>query len=158
MPKPPATNPYSIDDPKSDRLLGQFDRSVLDLRRVVAAEPENAYWVIWLYLAQVRAGQGWHTDLRDNAQRLDLSDWPGPVVRMFLDELDVRAILEMAGANETREEKERRAEAYFYAGQYQLLAGHTDKAAAYFREVVKTGVTKFIEYAGAKAELRRIEQ
>ena len=24
MPKPPATNPYSIDDPKSDRLLVRF--------------------------------------------------------------------------------------------------------------------------------------
>ena len=29
MPKPPATNPYSIDDPKSDRLLGALKLDAL---------------------------------------------------------------------------------------------------------------------------------
>ncbi len=38
------------------------------------------------------------------------------------------------------------------------MAGHTNKAAAFFREVVKTGITSFVEYSGAKAELKRLGQ
>ena len=125
---------------------------------MVEIEPENAYWAIWLYLAQARDGREGQAELRDNAVRLNLSDWPGAVVRMFLGEVDVQAVLDMAQSDETLEDKERRAEAYYYAGQFQLLAGYEDKAAASFRKVVKTGVTNFIEYNGAKAELGRLEQ
>ncbi len=135
---------------------GRFAQAVPDLRRAVAADPEYAYWPIWLYLAQARAGQGGRAELKDNARRLDLSDWPGPVVRMFLGELGAQAVADMGKANATRKDKERRAEAYFYVGQQQLMAGHKDKAAAFLRAVVKTGITNFIEYGGAKAELKRL--
>ncbi len=135
---------------------GRFAQAVPDLHRAVAADPEDAYRVLWLYLAQARAGQGGRAELKDNARRLDLSDWPEPVVRMFLGELSAQAVADMGKANATRKDKERRAEAYFYVGQQQLMAGHKDKAAAFFRAVVKTGITNFTEYTGAKAELKRL--
>ncbi len=137
---------------------GRFARAVPDLRRAVAADPGNAYRPLWLYLAQARAGQGGRAELKDNARHLNLSEWPGPVVRMFLGELGAQAVAGMGEANRTREDKERRVEAYFFAGQQQLLAGRRGEAAAYFREVVKTGITDFIEYNGAKAELKRLGQ
>ena len=137
---------------------GRFAHAVPDLRRAVAADPEDAYRVLWLYLAQARAGQGGRAELGDNARRLDLSDWPGSLVRMFLGELDAQAVAGMGEANRTRQDKERRAEAYFYVGQQRLMAGHTDNAAAFFRAVVKTGITNFIEYIDAKAELKRLGQ
>ena len=77
---------------------------------------------------------------------------------MFLGELGVQTVADMGKADRTREDKERRAEAYFYVGQHELMAGHDDKATAYFREVVKTGVANFVEYHGAKAELGRLGQ
>ena len=137
---------------------GRFAQAVPDLRRAVAADPGNAYRPIWLYLAQARAGQGGRTELQDNARRLDLSEWPGPVVRMFLGELGAQAVAGMGEANRTRQDQERRAEAYFYVGQQELMAGHSDQAAAFFRAVVKTGITNFTEYRGAKAELKRLGQ
>ena len=137
---------------------GRFAHAVPDLRRAVAADPEDAYRVLWLYLAQARAGQGGRAELGDNARRLDLSDWSGSLVRMFLGELNAQAVAGMGEANRTRQDKERRAEAYFYVGQQQLMAGHTDNAAAFFRAVVKTGITNFIEYIDAKAELKRLGQ
>ena len=47
---------------------GRFAQAVPDLRRAVAADPENAFRVLWLYLAQARAGQGGRTELGDNAR------------------------------------------------------------------------------------------
>ena len=138
--------------------LGQFEQAVPDLRQAAAAKPGNVYRDLWLYLAQARAGQRGRADLRDNTRHFDHSNWPGPVVRMFLGEMDVQVFLEMGEADKTVEDMERRTEVYFYAGQYQLLAGNTDKATAYFREVVNIGVTYYNEYTGATAELNRYEQ
>ncbi len=38
------------------------------------------------------------------------------------------------------------------------MAGHSDTTAGFFRAVVKTGITNFIESSGAKAELERLGQ
>ncbi len=47
-------------------------------------------------------------------------------------------------------------EAYFYVGEYLLLQGRRDEAVTMFRRALDTGVTKFLEYTGAKVELERI--
>ncbi|MCZ6863646.1 MAG: tetratricopeptide repeat protein [Alphaproteobacteria bacterium] len=131
-------------------------RAADDLQWAVTQVPDDAYAVIWLYLAEVRAGYpGAQANLRWRAKAFDLAAWPGPVVRMFLGELAPQAVAEVGRADRTRAERELRAEAYFYLGQQQLLAGQRDRARQSFEAVLATGITNFFEYQGAKAEMRR---
>ncbi len=134
---------------------GRFQEAVPDLETAVANDPYYQFSVIWLYLAQSRVGRDGRADLRRNAARLDLDEWPGPAIRMFLGELNPQAVYDMGQANQTRKDKERRAEAWFYVGQHHLMAGHRDTAKGLFEQVVATGITSFMEYRGAQAELRR---
>ena len=137
--------------------LGRFAAAVPDLERAVEGSPKDLYAVIELYLAQARAGEDGLADLRTNTARLDLDEWPGPVISMYLGRTDAEAVAEMGGSSATREEREKRCEAMYYVGEYYLLGGDQKRAAAFFRTAVATGITDFVEYRGAKAELARLE-
>ena len=50
----------------------------------------------------------------------------------------------------------KQCEAYFYVGQYLLIQGKRSEAVAMFQRDVATGLTGFIEYNAAKAELARL--
>ena len=136
--------------------LGRFAAAVPDLARVVENDPDSAYGVIWFYLAEARAGQGGFGELEANAGHLDLNEWPGPVISMYLGSTDAEAVAAMGAASATKAEREKRCEAMFYVGEYYLLSGDRRKAAEFFRAAVATEVTYFIEYTGAKAELARL--
>jgi lipoprotein NlpI len=46
--------------------------------------------------------------------------------------------------------------AYFYLGEYTMIAGKQEAAGRLFQQSVDTGVTTSIEYTGARAELKRL--
>ncbi len=137
--------------------LNRFTDAVTDLAQAVKHNPKDSYSVIWLYLAQARAGQGGLDNLRANATHVDLDEWPGPVVLMFLSMTTVEAVAAMGSASTTKAEREKRCEATFYVGQYYMLRNQREQAAEYFRATVATGVTHFIEYNSAKSELERLQ-
>ena len=136
--------------------MGRFADAVADLSTAVWAEPGDAYRMAWLYLAEARAGQGGQNALAANAQRLDFAVWPGAVIALLLGRTDVATVAGFAENAATRAGRERRCEAYFYIGQYQLLQGDPVGAALSFRTVLETAVTNFVEYQGARAELARL--
>jgi len=55
-------------------------------------------------------------------------------------------------------EKERKCEAYYYAGMKHLFDGDTTKAKARFEACIATGITYFYEYEYAETELERLSQ
>ena len=94
----------------------------------------------------------------DHAEKVDLNDWPGPVVLLLLGKTTPQQVLAAAKHQKTRKQLERECEAFFYVGQYHLLHGNKAEAAKLFRKTLDTGVTYFIEYDGAKVELERLER
>ena len=137
--------------------LGRFAAAVPDLAKAVESSPKDHYAVLDLYLSQARAGENGLGDLKANAGHLDLNEWPGPVISMYLGRTDAEAVAAMGTASATRDEREKRCEAMFYVGQYHLLHGDRQKAAGFFRTAVATDITYFMEYKSAKAELARLE-
>ena len=137
--------------------LGRFAAAVPDLAKAVESSPKDHYAVLDLYLSQARAGENGLGDLRANARHLDLDEWPGPVISMYLGRTDAEAVAAMGTASATKAEREKRCEAMFYVGQYHLLHGDRQKAAEFFRTAVATDITYFMEYKSAKAELARLE-
>ena len=136
--------------------MGRFADAVPDLSAALSAEPADAYRTAWLYLAEARAGQGGRDTLAANAGRLDFGVWPGAVIALLLGRTDVATVAGFAEGSASRAQRERRCEAYFYIGRVQLLQGGNTGAAESFRIVLETGVTNFVEYQGARAELARL--
>ena len=78
------------------------------------------------------------------------------MIALLLGRTDVATVAGFGAGSASRAGRERRCEAYFYIGQYQLLDGDRVGAARSFRSVLETGVTNFVEYQGARAELARL--
>ena len=116
--------------------LGRFVAAARDydqsLDQSLNIDPEQIFRVIWLYLARERSEENGGQELARNATKVDLSDWPGPVVSMFLGEVAPQQVLAAAKHPDERKQRERECEAFFYTGQYHLLQGNKGEAAKLF--------------------------
>ena len=110
--------------------------------------------MIWLYLARARAGRA--TGLEANARGLDLSEWPGPVIALYLGRLAPAAVERAARDPDPTRQREQRCQAAFYLAQHHLLRGEAPSAVPLFREARRICPKAFIEHAGAVAELGRL--
>ena len=143
---------------KNNRKLAKrlFDLSAKDYKALLQANPSDIYRVIWYYLALERAGANAMVELVNYTDKIDANRWPGPVVKLFLGQVgprDVMASLEGLSGDKLREQQ---CEALFYLGQYFIIEGDPETATTLFRQSLDTGITNFIEYTGAKAELERL--
>jgi lipoprotein NlpI len=135
---------------------------VPDFVRAVQLDPAKPYRVIALYLAKARGGDPDKEMLKASASQLNLAQWPGPVVNLFLGQATPQAVINAAQDPDPRVQRERLCEAYFYIGEYLLIDGQNSEQKAeairMFRAAVETNVTSLFEYASAQAELKRLAQ
>lgn len=118
--------------------------------------PDRDYTVLLALLPAHRAGR-----LEPFQHHLDRivvrhADWPYPIVRFYRGEIDARALLEATATEDARVALGRRCEAYYFLGARVLMDGRLRDAADYFDKVLATGLTSYIEYALAVAELKRL--
>ena len=137
-------------------LVGRFDTAINDFKIAIGHQPNDPYSAIWLFLSQARSGRDGRHDLTANAAPFAREQWPGPIIAMFLGQATVQTTIDQASDPDPTRQRERRTEALFYAGQYELLRGSRDDAIGYFRDAVEAGVVNFIEYVAAEAELKRL--
>jgi lipoprotein NlpI len=129
---------------------GQFTAVADDLARVLASEPDDIYATLWSYLAAARAG------IADSDGRLKRnaaagsSDWPFPVIELLLGRRTSEATVAAAST------PAQQCEAQFYVGEWKLLRGDTSGAAAAWQTAIEQCPKSFIEYKGARAELKRL--
>jgi len=137
--------------------LGQFDKVEADL--VIAGDHDQkmAYYPLWLYLAQAHQGKDAKAELDRRAVRLDLKAWPGPVVDFYRGRIGADDVLAAARTGDARTQRDQQCEAGFYLGEHTLLAGDKDEARRLLQGALETCDRRFIEYAGARAELARVE-
>lgn len=135
--------------------LGRYTDAAADLQISQSIDP-NYDGALCLYLARERSGKSGREELSANAKRLDLTQWPGIIVRHYLGQDREEAVLAAARDADPAKQREQECEAFFYLGQAHLLKGDTTEAIDYFRKVVDTGVTGFIQYEMAGAELKRL--
>ena len=132
--------------------LGDFGKAASDLARG-AAGPVDAYAMLWLHLARVRAGaQDAKNELSQTATQLPATAWPRPIVEFYLG----RRSLDDASAAATTPDQ--RCEISFYAGQWHILRNAKAAAQQALQKAVETCPKSFIEYRGALAELARLQQ
>lgn len=136
--------------------LGQYKDAAADFAAVVAAEPADAYSILWLALARFRMGQP-PRDLAQQAKALDRTAWPFPVVAAYLGETDAGTVLAATRSDSDPSGKDHECEAAFYLGAKEA-AGGGDPAAAriLLQRAVAVCPRWFVEAPAARFELARL--
>jgi len=131
---------------------GDFEKAAADLLRVNDLN-DDAYAMLWRYLALSHMGQDGAAELSANATRLRTKDWPYAVIDFYLGRrsLDEMRTAAAAAAND-------KCESAFYVGEWQLLRGNKAESKASLQIAADTCPRTFIEYHGAISELRRLDQ
>ena len=134
-------------------MRADFVSSAADLHRALAQPDAPAHLALWRFVAQARSDDA--TAASTLAKSASPGPWPAPVADYFLGRLSGDEVL-AAAAREPRSAPGRLCEAYFYLGEAALLENDTAQAAKLFKAALGTGMTRFSEYAAAKAELARL--
>ncbi len=116
----------------------------------------DRYSLLWRYLSRVRAGATGVDELMAGVGKVDLLEWPGVIVALFLGQVGPERVLSSARDADPQRQREKQCVAYFFLGQLSLAYGDDDDAAAHFRRAVDTGVTGLRQYWAARQELRRL--
>lgn len=137
---------------------GDFEGSAADYAMVWSLDPTQAglpkeYVPIWHFLALARSNPtAAKAALAERMVKIDQSNWPFPVVKMFMGVQPANQIMEQAKTPDER------CEASFYLGQWHLLNGDKSAARTALNAAFATCPKTFFEYRGAEAELKRMGQ
>lgn len=136
---------------------GRYDSAQADLARI-ALDKEDPYPAIWLCMTSQRLGVDGKQRLAERAASFSRTDWPAPIVRLFLGQSTPAEVRAAARDDDPEEASKQGCEAAFYIGEYQLAK--TDHAARFAlfeaAEQACKGDPTMVEAAAARLELRRL--
>src|SRR5262249_24251497 len=92
-------------------FVQDFPGSAMDEKAALMANPSDGYSAIWYYLAQSRSGQDASKDLMNITSGLNLSNWPGPVIQVYLGTAKPDNLVELGKASNPRFATDRECEA-----------------------------------------------
>jgi lipoprotein NlpI len=122
-----------------------------DFRKASELDPTDAYAALWLDLAARRINAPSH--LAEAAKQLDLTAWPGPIVRQFLGELTYAQTLSAAADSDPKTQRGQTCEVNFYSGELALLKKEKAEAMRLLKLASNDCPRGFIESTAAVAEL-----
>jgi lipoprotein NlpI len=135
---------------------GQFTAAVPDFSKAIEFTPTDLYRILLLYVAQARAGSDARDGLEQATKGLDLKEWPGPIVSMYLGKIPDHVVFDAVADADPIRERQKRCQAYFYVVQRLLIRQNHSEAARMFRETVATNASTLFEYEGAQIELKHL--
>jgi lipoprotein NlpI len=138
-------------------FVAQFQAAQEDFKKALELNPTYPYDAIWLYLARARAGQDGRAELAASVERLKFVGVTKQIVSLFLGKTTTDDLFLAAKSPDPKKQKENLCEAQYYAGQHVLLRGKKSEARKLFSTAVESCPAGFVEYFGAKAELKRLK-
>ncbi|AMJ59349.1 rhomboid family intramembrane serine protease [Bosea sp. PAMC 26642] len=137
-------------------LDGRYAEAVPVLEIAARLAPSDAYSALWLHLASLRAGQGGR--IAEASASIAADAWPAPVLHYFRSEIDEKALIATAADRDPVKAREQVCEAHFYIGERHLANRDPARADSYLFVARMNCPKTFYEWAGARAELRRLGQ
>jgi lipoprotein NlpI len=133
---------------------GALAKALADFNQVSELSPKDAYVALWLDIANNRSNLP--SRLADATRQIDMTEWPAPIIRLYLGQLTPEAVLAAADDPNADTKKHQVCEANFYTGELALQHGAKDEATRLFRLAAADCPKTFDEYEAAVAELRAI--
>lgn len=137
-------------------LDGRSDEAIQGLERALDLKPDDAYAALWLHIASMRAGRG--ERIAASAEKVDMRQWPAPVVRYYRGEIGAEELREAAKDQNLVKYNEQDCEASFYIAEARLMQGAAQDAEPLLSYASQICPKTFYEWGAARAELRRIGQ
>jgi lipoprotein NlpI len=138
---------------------GKTELAVRDFSRFLALKPNDAYRVIWLYMArnEVSVEQAL-TALKQDLLQLDKADWSTNIVRFLAGEISEKALLDsvLQDLSSPQLLAERLCEVYFYLAKWHESNNRPEQALSYYKQVLATNVYEFVEHRYARLEMARL--
>lgn len=136
--------------------IGRYQKAIEDYETYLRVHYADPYRMIWHFLAnEVLTGQG-AVALKDYSAKVDLDQWPGVIIRMYLEEGSVDQVLASLPREINEQSRGQFCEAYFYIGQHYLLMGEENLAKQFFVKAIDTDAKRYLEYQYAREELKKI--
>ena len=139
---------------RANLYAGALATALADFEQANARHPKDAYAALWRDIADTRSHRP--SRLADAAARIDMTQWPAPVIRLYLGQMTPEAVLAAADNPDADTKNGRMCEANFYTGELQLQQGKTDDATRLFRLAAASCPKGFVEFDGATAELKAL--
>ena len=109
---------------------------------------------LWADIAAQRNKQP--SRLAQTTSDIDMTAWPAPVVKLFLNQMTPAAVLAAADDPDPVKKTGQICEANFYSGEFALTKGAKDEAISLFRLAANECPHGYLEWDGANAELKRL--
>jgi len=127
-------------------LVGKYDLAAADYRRYLQLNPRDIYRMLWLFLSEKYHDRKAATDVQQFSRNVNLDEWPGAILKLYLDEVDADAVITALAKGVPDMDAKHACEAYFYLGQYFLLQNDRKKALELFNKAVATQAKTYVEY------------
>lgn len=121
----------SLAEGRRQLLEGHADAAIPLLRKALDQLPSERFGPLWLYTARVRNGEAAlaRQELEASLKQQDRDDWPQPLARFYLGQVDAARLLDDAGRDQ-KTAAQRRCQANGYMAEWHAAAGDKDQAEA----------------------------
>lgn len=137
---------------------GNYEAAIPDLSAAMSLGYPYPEAVLWIYLAERKAGRNGKAALISNAEDMADDTWPRPLIDVYLEKMVPEAVLEAAGHERKVTRTRQLTQANFYLGALAQQKGDSPAAREHFQKVLEFGLVDAIEYAGAALELERLRR
>ena len=134
---------------------GALSKALADFNQASELDPKYAYAALWVDIVSKRSNLP--SRLADAAKQIDMTKWPAPVIRLYLGQLTLEAVLAAADDPDAKTKKGQVCEANFFGGELALQRGQKDEARRLLGLAAGDCPKTFIEYDSAKAELKALD-
>jgi tetratricopeptide (TPR) repeat protein len=139
---------------RSYLFAGSVEKSLADFNQANAYAPKNAYVALWVDIVSQR--NNLPSRLAQTSSQIDMTVWPAPVIRLFMNQMTPAAVLVAADDPNATKKKGQVCEANFYRGEFSLTKGLKDEATRLFRLAASDCPHSFNEWDTANAELKAL--
>jgi tetratricopeptide (TPR) repeat protein len=148
----------------SNFLAGRFEAAAADFAKAIsmgAAERTSdvlwqPYQTAWVHIARIRAGKDDAEQLKSEATRLDLKQWPGTMIGYFLGQTTLEQV--SAGSNHGMAGRGRECALAFFTGEQALAKGAKAEATPLLQRAKEVCNVHSIYSLAANVELKRTAQ
>jgi lipoprotein NlpI len=133
---------------------GALPQALADLSQASKLDPEYPYYALWIDILDKRANAA--SRLPQAIAQINMTKWPAPVIRLFLGQMTLAAVLAAAEDPDAKTKRGQVCEANFYLGELALQQGAREDATRLFRLAAADCPREFVEGHSAEAELEAL--
>ena len=139
---------------RANLYVGALPKAIEDYKHALAITPGFPYTPLWLDIAEARSKVP--STLQQAIAKLNMKDWPAPIVRMYLGLMTPAAVLAAADDPNAAKKTGQVCEANFYSAEWALRQGAKADALRQFGAAMHDCPKTFIEGNAAALELTAV--